>query len=64
MCYNSAPIVNKVLGSTNGFNTVQYWSSTESTGTSAKAHIFTNNSQSGINKNSLVYVRAVRIHTL
>jgi hypothetical protein len=64
MCYNSASIINKVLGSTNGFNTVQYWSSTESTATSAKAHIFTNNSQSSLNKNSLVYVRAVRIHTL
>jgi len=63
MCYNSAGIVNKILGS-NGFNLVQYWNSTESTSISAKANIFTNNSQSSLNKNSLAYVRAVRIHNL
>jgi hypothetical protein len=63
MCYNSAGIVNKILGS-NGFNLVQYWNSTESTTTFAKAQIFTNNSQNGVNKNSNLYVRAVRIHTL
>jgi len=29
MCYNSAAIINKILGATNGFVNVNYWSSTE-----------------------------------
>ena len=63
MCYNSAAIVNKILGAT-GFISAQYWSSTESTAVSAKAQIFTNNSQSGVNKTNNMHVRAVRIHNL
>ena len=65
LCYNSAAIVNKVLGSSNGFISSTYWSSTEFS--ASNAH--TKNFFSGVvsvssNKNSVLYVRAVRIHNI
>jgi hypothetical protein len=67
MCYNSAAIVNRILGSTNGFvnSSNFYWSSTENNATGA----FNLNSgfgnQAPISKaTSTYYVRAVRIHNI
>jgi len=67
MCYNSAAIVNKVLGTTNGFSSMfnQYWTSTEFNASNGYAITFLNGGQNGIAKNSGgVNVRAVRIHTI
>jgi hypothetical protein len=67
MCYNSAAIVNKVLGTTNGFSSMfnQYWTSTEFNASNGYAITFLNSGQNGIAKNSGgVNVRAVRIHTI
>ena len=68
MCYNSAAIVNKVLGA-NGFqtNTFNYWSSTEMSNSTALRVIFREGT--GIvtvksSGNGITSVRAVRIHTL
>jgi len=62
-CYNSALIVNKVLG-TNGFSPFQYWSSTEGFSTNAWNQAFSSGGQSSSGKSSSFLVRAVRIHTL
>lgn len=66
MCYNSATVVNRILGSTNGFNvTNPYWCSTENNATTAFFLYFRFNNLSNNNKAiSTYYVRAVRIHTL
>jgi hypothetical protein len=65
MCYNSAAIVNKILGATNGFGTNYYWSSTEGgLNYDAWGRVFYNGAQYNDNKNVSGYVRAVRIHTL
>ena len=64
MCYNSAAIVNKVLGSVNGFAFSYYWSSTESNNLTSWRQNFPNDSQNNVNKSDNYYVRAVRIHTL
>jgi len=68
MCYNAAAIVNKVLGSTNGFITggygLLYSSSTELSAGSGLSLQFMTGSQGGFNKSGQGYVRAVRIHTL
>jgi hypothetical protein len=67
MCYNSATVVNRVLGSTNGFNsstTAWYWSSTEGTAFDAKIKFFETDTMGNFSKNSNIYVRAVRIHTI
>ena len=66
MCYNSAAIVNKVLGGTNGFINGFYWNSTEFSSTNANAINFITSAQSSFNKNvnGGIYVRAVRIHTI
>ena len=64
MCYNSAAIVNKVLGGTNGFAGFQYWSSTEGNASAAFLISFSTGSQSNIVKSNTCYVRAVRIHTI
>jgi hypothetical protein len=64
MCYNSAAIVNKVLGteSFTGFN--NYWSSTElGAANIASAFSFGNGDATSTNKGGSVYVRAVRTHT-
>ena len=66
MCYNAATIVNRVLGSTNGFKTTSpaYWSSTEiSIGSAWKLFFFDGLSQLA-GKCVAFRVRAVRIHTL
>ena len=63
--FNSATIINKILGSTNGFITAtNYWSSTEATATSAWNKSFFDNSDSNGGKNANRVVRAVRIHTI
>jgi hypothetical protein len=67
ICYNSAAIVNKVLGGTNGFNATfnNYWCSTEFNANNAYSIVFLNGSQNGLVKNSGgMNVRAVRIHTI
>ncbi len=67
MCYNSAAIVNKILGATNGFQTIiysYYWSSTEYQGTNAWGQAFSDSSIQSNIKGDLQYVRAVRIHIL
>ena len=64
MCYNSAAIVNKVLGGTNGFVANQYWCSTELSSGDARLQTFADGSQYGNGKGSTNAVRAVRIHTL
>jgi len=63
-CYNSALIVNKVLGVTNGFSPFQHWSSTEANSNSAWNHSFSSGYQSSTGKSNSFLVRAVRIHTL
>lgn len=59
-CYNSANIVNKILGTTNGFVSNDYWSSTEYTNNTAFAQNFNVAYQSNLGKNGNYYVRAVR----
>ncbi len=63
-CYNSAPIVNKILGSTNGFQSAIYWSSTQFSDTLAYRISFDLSAQNAQNKSINSYVRAVRIHTI
>jgi hypothetical protein len=64
MCYQSASIVNKVLGLINGFSYSYYWSSTESSNNLAISQYFPNNNNLTTNKINPFPVRAVRIHTL
>ena len=66
MCYYSAAIVNKILGSTNGFVTPfnNYWSSTESSSMNAYRQDFSSFTYNGSGKFNSNYVRAVRIHTI
>ena len=63
MCYNSAAIVNKVLGA-NGFLKTSYWSSTEfNNGQAWRPDIDYGYNESMV-KGSTQNVRAVRIHTI
>jgi hypothetical protein len=64
MCYNSATIVNKILGPTNGFINTTYWSSTENSANSAWTQAINNGNKFGTNKGTSFAVRAVRIHTI
>ena len=64
MCYNSAAIVNRVLGATNGMLNMIYWSSTEAAATSAIVLIMSDSSQYNNSKAGNLSVRAVRIHTI
>ena len=67
LCYNSVAIVNKILGSTNGFQTTlysYYWSSTEYQNVTVWGQNFTDGTMQNLTKGDLQYVRAVRIHTL
>ena len=69
MCYNSATVVNRILGSTNGFqtNNWNYWSSTEISSTNAWRATFKEGSGASSNKISgtgITSIRAVRIHNL
>ena len=59
-CYNSANIVNKVLGVTNGFVDSIYWSSTEAGSSSAWFQNFSLGFQPNGNKTNYYSVRAVR----
>jgi hypothetical protein len=64
-CYNSAMILNEVLGNTNGFNfssysSSYYWSSTETIDSAAWFHFFYNGDMFGHSKYSNDAVRAVR----
>jgi hypothetical protein len=63
-CYNSASIVNRVLGATNGFLNSIYWSSTEAAANSVNALFTGDGSQFTSVKSSNLSVRAVRIHTI
>ena len=63
--FNSAAIINKILGATNGFITAtNYWSSMEVGATSAWNKSFFDNSDANQGKNANRVVRAVRIHTI
>ena len=63
--FNSAVIVNRILGTTNGFLTsTNYWSSTEATASSAWSKSFFDNSDTNNSKSTGRAVRAVRIHTI
>ena len=63
MCFNSAAIVNKILGAT-GFVTNAYITSTEA-GAALRWNVnFLDNSQAASAKSSNSAVRAVRIHTI
>ena len=63
MCYNSAAIVNRILGP-NGFANNFYWSSTENANFSARGQFFVTGALANANKGNGNLVRAVRIHTL
>ena len=62
MCYNSATVVNIVLGA-NGFTSDYYWSSTEAFG-DAKTIEFSGGGGYSSGKSQTFDVRAVRIHTI
>jgi len=64
LCYNSAGIVNKILGSTNGFITSNYQTSTERNPSASWYLDFFFGSRSNQAKSANSYVRAVRIHTI
>ena len=68
MCYNSAGIVNKILGSLNGFVDGSlfsgYWTSTEYDSSNAWLYFFSNGNQNGSTKSGGANVRAVRIHNI
>jgi len=65
LCFDAAAIVNKVLGSTNGFYAGSHWSSTEFSALNTYGQPFTNGTATPLNKNSVTTrTRAVRIHTL
>ena len=65
LCFDAATIVNKVLGTTNGFVTGQHWSSSESSGINAYGQPFTSGTAAPLSKaSSSTRTRAVRIHTL
>jgi len=64
MCYNSAAIVNKVLGTESFTGSNSYWSSTElGAANSAWAFSFGNGNAASTNKGGSLHVRAVRTHT-
>jgi len=64
LCYNSAAIVNKVLGDVNGFILSSYWSSTEYSSNNAFSFNFFNSATTATGKSNAWYVRAVRIHNI
>jgi hypothetical protein len=63
MCYNSAAIVNKVLGTASFIGNTSYWSSTESDDSSAWDFFFSTGFAGTNGKGKTAYVRAVRTHT-
>jgi hypothetical protein len=64
LCYNAALVVNAVLGSSTGFKTEFYWSSTERASNTAGGFHFSWGSNGGVNdvydKGTVFRVRAVR----
>ena len=58
-CYNSRQTINTVLGSTNGFQSAYYWSSTEDDDGSAW-YFYVGTASANVGKNYAGYVRAVR----
>jgi hypothetical protein len=62
MCYNSAAIVNKVLGTESFTGNANYWSSTEHTGYVWYFNFYFGAAANGF-KGTTFYVRAVRTHT-
>jgi len=64
MLYDSAAIVNRVLGSTNGFLLNAYWSSTEVSANSSFRRDFYEGGILTSTKSFTSAVRAVRIHTI
>jgi hypothetical protein len=65
LCFDAAAIVNKVLGTTNGFVTGNHWSSSESSAINAYNQPFTSGTATPLTKSSSsTRTRAVRIHTL
>ena len=64
MCYDAAGIVNRILGSTNGFQATTYQSSTERNPSGSWFLDFFSGSRSSQAKSANGYVRAVRIHTI
>ena len=64
MCYDAAGIVNRILGSTNGFQSTTYQSSTERNPSASWYLDFFAGGRSNQTKSSNGYVRAVRIHTI
>jgi hypothetical protein len=63
MCYNSAAIVNKVLGTDSFTSNANYWSSTERAASTAWYFNFASGDAFNGNKSTTSYVRAVRTHT-
>jgi hypothetical protein len=63
MCYNSAAIVNKVLGTDSFTGDAIYWSSTEYDNNYAWFFHFNFGNASNKEKDATYYVRAVRTHT-
>jgi hypothetical protein len=63
MCYNSAAIVNKVLGTDSFTGNAYYWSSTENDSSFAWYFFFSNGFANDSLKSFTGYVRAVRTHT-
>lgn len=60
-CYNSAFVVNNVLGAANGFQNAYYWSSTEYSNNAAWLQYFgVGNTTNGLKSNATYRVRAVR----
>jgi len=64
MLYDSATVVNRVLGSTNGFLLNAYWCSTEVSANSSFRRDFYEGGILTANKSFTSAVRAVRIHTI
>jgi hypothetical protein len=64
MCYDAAGIVNRILGSTNGFQTTTYQSSTQRNPSGSWFLDFFAGSRGSGAKSSNGYVRAVRTHTI
>lgn len=60
LCYNSAFIINTILGNTDGFQPGYYWSSTEDSATKAWNKWFSNGTSYSQAKGNLCRVRAMR----
>lgn len=59
-CMVAAPIINKILGATDGFVNADYWTSTESDATNAYVALLSKNTTNDALKSASRYVRAIR----